>query len=158
MASFIYFEPSGDRIDNPTLDQMIEFVRQDSEYWGPYSPVGYIYRDDAGVRVVLYFIRHPRRGWYIEHDTRASREHWVAVNPPGNRIGWVEHWAEGETAFFLEACFVSQEVFEVVLRDFFVSPGRSTAVNWEPIHWDIHRRADQPDDDSQVVEWAEDPV
>jgi hypothetical protein len=161
MAAFTYFQPSNERVEGPTADQVVASMRGDVGFRGPYSPVGQLHWDGPG-RCMLYFVRHPRRGWYIEHnagfeDSQGPRRHLVAVDPSAARDAWVEQWAEGETSYFLAACFLPQEVAEQVVREFMASRQPSSAVAWEPIDWRVHRREGPPDDESLVVEEAEYP-
>ncbi len=136
-------------------------MREDEGFRGPYSPVGHLHGEGPG-RCLLYFVRHPRRGWYIEYnadfeDSPGPKRHLVAVSPAGDRKAWVEQWAEGETSYFLAACFLPQEVAEQVVGDFMASRQPSAAVTWEPIDWRVHRTEGPPEDESLVVEEAEYP-
>jgi hypothetical protein len=159
MGSFTYFEPSNDRVEDATAEQVIESMRHDEGYRGSYSPVGQLH---WGGRCMLYFVRHPRRGWYIEYDGGDAggpgpQRRLVAVDPAGDRDGWVEQWAEGETSYFLAACFLPQATAERVVADFMTARAPSPAVAWEPVDWRLHRREGPPDDESRIVEEAEDP-
>ncbi len=161
MGSFTYVEPSGEFVKDPTADQVVGLMRRDGEYWGPYSPVGQVHGDEPG-RCLLYFVRHRRRGWYIEYDAgpmgqREPERHLVAVDPAGDRGAWVEHWAEGDIAYFLAACFLPQVVAEQVVRDFLATRQPSPAATWEPADWWVHQREGPPDDESRVAEPADPP-
>jgi hypothetical protein len=159
MGTFTFVEPSNDFIEAPTAEQVVALMRQDGDYWGPYSPVGQLLWDEPG-RCQLFFVRHPRRGWYIEFDaswdtSAGPKQHLVAVDPSGDRGAWVEHWAEGDTSYFLAACFVSQEIAERVVTDFLATRQPSPAASWEPVDWRVHKREGPPDDESAVVESAD---
>jgi hypothetical protein len=117
---------------------------------------------DGPGRCLLFFVRHPRRGWYIEYDasfttSKKPKRHLVAIEPNADRNAWVEHWAEGEPSFFLAACFLPQAVAEQVVTDFLATRQPSPAVTWEPVDWSVHRREEPPDDESLVVDEAEYP-
>lgn len=155
MATLTFVEPSGDRIEDVTVERVVELMRTNGEYWGPYSPAGQLLRrgDD---RVDLFLVRHPRRGWYVQYDDLdKAAQTLVAVELNGVRDGWVEHWAEGDTSFFLAACFVPQAAAERVVTDFAASGRPSAAVAWEPMRWDTHRREEEPEDEGQILERAE---
>jgi hypothetical protein len=153
----VYFEPSNDRVRGPAADQVVALMRRDGEYWGPYSPVGRLVAQRP-VGVSLVFIRHPRRGWYLQYDSDGPPPRsLVAYDPEGERGRWVEHWAEGETACFPVACFLPQEVAERVVTDFIARREPSTAVAWEPFDWRVHRLQAPPEDESLVVEEADFP-
>src|SRR5262245_23770771 len=82
--SLWYTEPSDRDIPNPTVDEMMGFMRQEYDgNWGPYSPVGVLVwhqhptqdtptlvgLGSATQRQQLLFVRHPTRGWYFEYST-----------------------------------------------------------------------------------------
>nr|CAA9279234.1 hypothetical protein AVDCRST_MAG63-3480 [uncultured Armatimonadetes bacterium] len=156
MGTVVYVEPSGDAAENATADQVIGWMRKDDEeYWGPYSPMGML-RRGGPPECWLIFLRHPRRGWYLEHtDFSEPRQNLAAVDPAGDRSGWVEHWIEGETQYFLAACFVPQAVAESAVTDFLAGCQPSPAAVWEAFDDEVHRREDEPDDGAAVLETAE---
>ena len=149
-----YVEPSGDSVANPTADQVVALMRSDDgEYWGPYSPMGWLERGNPPA-CSLVFVRHPRRGWYLEYTELREPERCLAsVDPAGDRSGWVEHWMEGDTHYFLAACFVPQAIAERAVTDFFAGCGPSPAAVWEPFDDEVHRR--EPDDEAALLEAAE---
>lgn len=159
--SFTYFEPSNDRTENVTAEQVLASMREDPAFARSYSPVGQLHGTGPG-RPTLFFVRHPRRGWYVEYDAPAAdgtneRRQLVAVDPEGDRDAWVEHWAEGETEYFLAACFLPEADAEQAVRDFLASGEPSPSLAWEALRWDLHRREGPPEDESRVVEEAADP-
>jgi hypothetical protein len=147
--SLWYTEPSGHDVPNPTADQMLGFMRQEyDDYWGPYSPLGVLVWHQhppqdaptlvglgtATQRQQLLFVRHPRRGWYIEYSTPNLPERgWlVPLNPAADRDLYVKHWAHGEQLHFLTACFVPQAAAERVVTDFLATREPSPVVAWVP--------------------------
>ena len=60
----LYIEPSNDTIHNPDAAQVVAFMRQNGDYWGPYSPVGRLVWQRP-VWVSLFYVRHPRGGWML---------------------------------------------------------------------------------------------
>jgi hypothetical protein len=155
-AHYIFLEPSGDGIRDLPASEIITLMRQnDDEYWGPYSPVAIIEWGSPPL-YSLFFVRHPRRGWYFEYSSyQEPKRNLVAVQPTEDRPTWVEHWAEGETAFFLASCFLPQAIAERIVTDFLNSQQPTPTVHWEEFHWTVHRRESPPDDESDVVELAD---
>jgi hypothetical protein len=143
-----YTGPSGRDIPNPTADQMLAFMRQGYDHWGPYSPVGVLVWHEhppqdvptlvglgtATQRQQLLFVRHPRRGWYFEYSTsNLPRRRWlVPLDPAADRGRYVRHWAYGERLHFLAGCFVPQPAAERVVLDFLATREPSPAVAWVP--------------------------
>jgi hypothetical protein len=152
----LYFEPSNDIVRDPSAEQVIALMRRDGEYWGPYSPVGRLLCQKPA-RVSLYFVRHPRRGWYLQYESEAPARNLVAYDPNAERGRWVEHWAEGETAYFPVACFLPQSTAERVVADFIALREPSAAAAWEPFDWRVHRLQGPPEDESLVVEESDFP-
>lgn len=151
-----YIEPSGDRVDNPTREQVIALMREgDEEYWGPYSPVGMLEYDSPPVYRLL-FIRHSRRGWYVQYeDFSEPKRSLVAVEPEGKREAWIEHWAEGDISYFLAACFIPLEAAEKIVSEFLDTCQPSPALTWEPLNGHIHWRELPPDDEDAIIETAD---
>ena len=153
----VYFEPSNDSIRGPTAEQVVGLMRRDDGYWGPYSPVGRLVAQQP-VRTSLVIIRHPRRGWYLPYDSEGPPPRSVvAYDPGGERGRWVEHWVEGETAYFPAAGFLPQSVAERVVADFIARREPSAAAAWESFDWRVHRLQGPPEDESLVVEAADFP-
>jgi hypothetical protein len=156
MDAVEYIEPSGDDIADPTPEQVVGYMRQAyDDYWGPYSPMGCLKRGNPPSSQ-LVFIRHPRRGWYLEYETDGPpKRRVVAVDPAGQQGAWVEHWHEGQTSFFPPACFLPLAVAEQAVTDFLAAHDPSASGSWEPFRWDTHKRASPPDDESAVIERAD---
>lgn len=155
MESILYIEPSGDSINNPTVAEMLAFMRQeDDEYWGPYSPVGQL-ESGSPPQYGLLFVRHQSRGWFLLYTDYTTGKKLVVVDPVGDRAGWVEHWAEGDIFYFLAACFVPQSLAERVVEDFLTSRQPSTAATWEPFDGRLHWREGPPEDEAAILEVAD---
>jgi hypothetical protein len=147
METLWYTEPSGDRMPDPSADQLIGFMRQDYDLvWGPYSPVGVLAWHEhqrqevpsmVGLstktqRQQLLFVRHPEQGWYFEYDDSDKPEDrlLVPLDPAGEGGRWIKHWACGEPMHFLAASFVPQSVAEQVVAHFI-----STKKPWPVVFW-----------------------
>jgi hypothetical protein len=159
METVWYTEPSGDYLPNPTVDQMLGFMRQEYDgNWGPYSPVGvlrwYEHSPQPEPSLVglglksevcqLLFVRHPERGWFFEFSGYGGDRRWLAA--VGTETGpeeWVQHWACGEQTYFLASCFVPQPTAEQVVTDFLATKEPSPAVLWAEFD-SLEPRRDSP--------------
>ena len=147
MRTLWYTGPSGgEHVANPTAEQMVEFMRRGEDYWGPYSPVGELCWHEhpaqqtpslGGLgtptqREQLLFIRHPKRGWYLEYSTyNAPEKRWlVPLDPNASRDKYVKQWACGEQVHLLAACLVPAAAAERVVADFVATGEPSPAVSW----------------------------
>lgn len=141
-----FTEPSGDDITAPTLEQVIERMRLGDDYWGPYSPMGWLKRGNPPSSQ-LVIIRHPRRGWYLEYEAAGPPPRRVVAAAPGGRLGnWVEHWHEGQTSFFPASSFLPQAFAEQAVAAFLDGRDPSETGLWEPFRWDTHKREVPPPD------------
>jgi hypothetical protein len=147
--SLWYTEPSGQVVPNPTVAQMVVFLRQDYDaHWGPYPPLGILVwhrhppqaaptlvgLGTATLRQQLRFLRHPRRGWSFEYSPAnlQARRWLVALDAAADRDRYVKHWAQGEQWYFLAACFVPPALAERVVTDFLATREPSPVVAWVP--------------------------
>ncbi|MBA4186771.1 MAG: hypothetical protein C0467_02010 [Planctomycetaceae bacterium] len=127
MPTLWYSAPSGQRVQDPTIEQMIECMREEYDgNWGPYSPVGvlewqHMSQSQSGQ---LLFVRHPDRGWYFECND------FVTYDSAADDGKWVHHWGCGEPMYYRAACFVPQVVAEQVVTDYVATGGCSRATSW----------------------------
>jgi hypothetical protein len=145
-------DPDGEWVPNPTTEQVVGFMRQDYDTWGPYSPMIELAWHEhppqsvpsmgglggASLRDQLLVVRHPDRGWFFEYSSRRGAGRWlVPLDPSADQAEWVRHWVCGERTCFLAASFVGQAVGERVVADFLATKDPSPAVRWvefESIH------------------------
>jgi hypothetical protein len=141
-----YTEPSGNNLPDPTAEQMIGFMRQEYDLWGPSSPVGVLCRHKhpskrrssavstgtATQRQKLLFVRHPKRGWYFEYSTdNLPEQRWlVPLTPDANLTRYTKHWAYGNPVHLLVGCFVPQAIAERVVSDYLATHEPSPVVSW----------------------------
>jgi hypothetical protein len=140
-------DPSAEWVANPSPDQVVGYMRQDYDTWGPYSPMIELGWHEhppqavpttaglggASLRDQLLVVRHPERGWFFEYSSYRGAGRWlVPHNQAANQADWVEHWACGEETCFLVACFVGQAAGEQIVADFIVTKGPSPVVTWVP--------------------------
>jgi hypothetical protein len=155
MERFVYIEPSGDSVPDPTAAQLIDLMRDgDEEYWGPYSPVARLEYGSPPQKDLL-LVRHPRRGWFVLYTSDTTGEALVVVDSSQDRGGWVEHWAEGDISYFLAACFVPLALAELAVESFRASRQPSSDLTWELFDRRVHWRELPPDDDAAIVETAD---
>lgn len=63
MAALTFVEPSGAQVEDPSADWVIARMREgDPEYWGPYSPYGWLKWHAPPPERWLILLWHPRRG------------------------------------------------------------------------------------------------
>jgi hypothetical protein len=146
-----YTDPSGDNIADPTPEQVVGAMRLGDDYWGPYSPMGWLKRGNPPTNQLI-FIRHPRRGWYLEYRADGLPERQlVAVDPSAVRHAWVEHGEGGQTYFFAARCFLPPPAAERAVADFLAGRDPSVAGGWEPYRWGTHKRLEPPPDG--LIQW-----
>lgn len=145
MVTLVYTKPSGDDLQSPTPEQVLNDLRQDDGYRQGYSPVGVLCWHEhpespppsvalgtATQRQQLLFIRHPKQGWYFEYSTTnlVDRRWLVPLDPAAEPNRFVRQWAFGEQVHLFIGSFVPQTLAERIIADFLNTREPSPAVAW----------------------------
>lgn len=132
-----YTSPSGDTIDNPSLEFLEECVlHRGEEYWSIDAGDAALESEIDAVRVVLVLEYKATLGFCIYYMQKGI--HFLSIG--SDLFGEaVEKFVGGQPRFLPAAVFVSRDKAWQVVKDFHAGSKRSAAIKWidrREVHWD----------------------